>query len=669
MPADITMPQLSDTMTEGTLVKWLKQEGDKVKAGEVVAEVETDKATMEMESFESGTLATILVKEGEKAPVGGTIAVLAKAGENAADVRKNAGRGATGKAAAGAKAAETGTPTGSTGAGEAGASAGRGSAGQASPRRGSTGAGSAEPNSAGGAMASGATVGDRATSGQAGAKSASSADSPRLTAKQTPQKQPPFDKKPSRAPENRPGNYNFDLIVIGGGPAGYAAAIRAGQLKKRVLCIEKENLGGTCLNWGCIPTKALLESGAFVRKLREDASKWGVSFDNLQVDFPKTIGRSRDIAGKLSKGIAHLFSKYTVKSVMGTAIVTAPHKVSVHGKDGQKEFTGQNILVATGARSRDLPNIKADGKKIITSREAMTLPALPKRMAIIGAGAIGCEFGDFYSSMGTQVTIIEMLDHLLPIEDEDVSILLERSFAKRGIKVHTKTRTEAVDTAGDGVKLMITTPKGSETVEADVCLLAVGVTGNIEGLFGKDAPVEIFKNHVKVDPNEYQTNVEGVWAVGDVIGPPWLAHVAHHEAVYCVEKMFGVSDHSINYGMIPGCTYTHPQVASIGLTEKKAREQGKEIKVGKFPFAASGRAVAAGETEGFVKLIFGKQYGELIGAHMVGEHVTELLSELVVAQRLEATESEIIEAMHPHPTLSEAVMEAAGVADGRAIHL
>ena len=604
MPAEITMPQLSDTMTEGTIVKWVKKKGDALKAGDIVAEVETDKATMEMETFEAGTLAAILVKDGEKAPVGAAIALIAKAGEKIEDVRKS--KPAVGVAASAATSAASKTAATST------------------------------------------------------------SQSDKLTPTETPQKAAPFGEKPKPQPTAKPaGSYNYDLIVIGGGPAGYAAAIRAGQLKKRVLCVEKENLGGTCLNWGCIPTKALLESGSLVRKLRDEKDKWGISFDNFKVDFPKTIGRSRDIAGKLSKGIAHLFNKYTVKHEMATAQVVAPHKV----KFGDKEATAANILVCTGARARELPNIKFDGKKIISSREAMTLPTQPKKLAIIGAGAIGCEFADFYSSMGTEVTIIEMLDHLLPIEDEDCSILLERSFAKRGIKVLTKTKTESVDTKGSGVKLTLTTPKGTETVEADAVLLAVGVTGNVEGIFGPDAPVELFKNHIKVEPNVYATNVEGVFAAGDVIGPPWLAHVAHHEAVYAVEKIFGVSDHDINYKMIPGCTYTHPQVASIGLTEKKAREQGLDIKVGKFPFAASGRAMASGDTEGFTKLIFDAKYGYLVGAHLIGENVTELLAELVVAQKLEATEAEIIEAMHPHPTMSEAVMEAAGVAYGRAIHL
>ncbi len=604
MPAEITMPQLSDTMTEGTIVKWLKKEGDQVKAGEIVAEVETDKATMEMESFESGTIASIVTKEGEKAPVGAAIAIIAKSGEKIEDLKKSSG----------ATPAKAPAPSG-----------GKPAEAPAKPQR---------------------TPPAPATSAPA----------------------PKAEAPKPQTPASKTGNYNFDLVVIGGGPAGYAAAIRAGQLKKRVLCVEKEALGGTCLNWGCIPTKALLESGAFVRKLKHDAATWGVSFDNLKVDFSKSISRSRDIAGKLSKGIAHLFNKYTVKHEMGTARVLAPHKVQIEGKDGKKEVTAQNILICTGARARELPNIKFDGKKIISSREAMSITAQPKKLAIIGAGAIGCEFADFYNAMGSEVTIIEMLDHLLPIEDEDCSILLERSFTKRGIKVLTKTKTESVDTSGSGVKLKLTTPKGTETVEADAVLLAVGVTGNVEGLFEKDAPVELFKGHIKVEQNVFATNVEGVYAAGDVIGPPWLAHVAHHEAVYAVEKIFGVSDHHINYNMIPGCTYTHPQVASMGLSEKKAREQKLEIKVGKFPFAASGRALAAGDAEGFVKLIFDAKYGGLIGAHMIGENVTDLLAELVMAQKLEATEAEIIEAMHPHPTLSEAIMEAAGVADGRAIH-
>ncbi len=604
MPVEVTMPQLSDTMSEGTLVKWHKKEGDRVKAGEEIADVETDKATMPMEAFDGGTLALIVAKEGDKVGVGGLIAVIATGSENPAEVKKQFAGRASGGAAPSAPKPE---------------------APKATP--------AAPPAKT------------QATAAPSGSPA-----------------------KPQAAPSS--GNYQFDIVVIGGGPAGYAAAIRAGQLKKRVLCIEKENLGGTCLNWGCIPTKALLEDGAFVRRMKTEAATRGVSFDNMKVDFSKIVGRSRGIAEKLSKGIAHLFKKYEVKSEMGTGQLIAPHKVKITGKDGTKEVTARDIIIATGAKATQLPGMPFDGTRIITSREAMTLKQQPKRMAIIGAGAIGCEFADFYNAIGTEVTIIEMMDHLLPIEDEDVSLALERSFSKRGIKVMVKTKTEKLEKNGDAMRVTLS---GGSSVDADVVLVAVGVTGNLEGLVGPDSKLEIFKNRVKVDHN-YKTNVEGVWAIGDVISMDGqrhadLAHVAHHEAVYLVERICGVSDHEIDYRYIPGCTYTHPQVASMGMTEKKVREQKRDIKVGKFPFSASGRALAAGESEGFVKLIFDKQTGELLGVHMIGENVTELLSELVLARKLEATEAEIIEAMHPHPTMSEAVMEAAGVADGRAIHL
>ena len=619
MPVEITMPQLSDTMTEGTLVKWLKKEGDKVKAGEIVAEVETDKATMEMESFDGGTLAMVLVKEGGKVAVGAAVAVLATGKEIVEDVRKQYAAGKSIAPAAPAPAAVPPAP---------------------------------KPMHAG----------------------------------------PPVPMKPSAPPAPAPVtvgapakpaakvNYNFDIIVIGGGPAGYAAAIRAGQLKKRVLCVEKENLGGTCLNWGCIPTKALLEDGAFVRKIRTEAEHRGITVGEVKVDFSKVVGRSRAIAGKLSGGIAHLFKKYEVKHEIATAQLLGPHRVIYTGKDGSKEVTAEHVIIATGAKSTPLPFAPFDGVKIITSREAMNLPKQPKRIAIIGAGAIGCEFADFYSSMGTEVVIVEMLDHLLPNEDTDVSLLLERLFAKRGIDVRIKTKTDKVEKTDAGVKLTLSGEKPG-VVDADLVLVAVGVTGNTEGLIGPGCGLELFKGRVKAT-HEYKTNLENVWAVGDCISLHWpeqmsmggyrhpdLAHVAHHEAVLCVERICGHAGHEIDYKFIPGCTYTHPQVASMGYTERRAREEGKKIRVGKFPFQASGRALAAGEPDGFVKLIFDDQYGELLGVHMIGETVTELLSELVLARKLEATEAEIIEAMHPHPTMSEAVMEAAGVADGRAIHL
>jgi dihydrolipoyl dehydrogenase len=467
-------------------------------------------------------------------------------------------------------------------------------------------------------------------------------------------------------PQSAP--YSFDLIVIGGGPAGYAAAIRAGQLKKRVLCVEKENLGGTCLNWGCIPTKALLEDGAFVRRLREESSQRGVSFQNLQIDFPRIIARSRQIAGKLSKGIAHLFSKYGVQHEAGVGQLLGPHRVRINGQDR----TAEHVLIATGATATPLPGAPFDDAKIIASRQAMNLPAQPKRLAIIGAGAIGCEFADFYNALGTQVTLVEMLDHILPAEEPDVALVLERVFVARGIDVRAKTKTDKVENAGAGVKLTLVGAKPG-VVEADVLLVAVGVSGYLDGLGADQAQLQTFKNRVKVS-RQYKTNLENVWAVGDCISMeggrhPDLAHVAHHEAVAVVQAMFDPDHHGIDYRQIPACTYTHPQVASMGMGEQAAREGGRQIRIGKFPYAASGRALAAGESDGFVKLIFDAQFGELLGVHMVGENVTELLAELVLARNLEATEEEILAAMHPHPTLSEAVMEAAGAAVGRAIHI
>jgi dihydrolipoamide dehydrogenase len=655
MPTQITMPQLSDTMSEGTLVKWHKKEGDKVKAGDEIADVETDKATMPMEAFDSGVLAHVAVAEGQKVKVGELLAVIATAGEKPEEIKKQFASGKSQVSATATKAAP--------------------GAGAAQPAQGSS----------------------KAAGGSKSAASATAPGSSAAPAKPPPPTSVPVVQKPTAAAatpsaastssSQRPAHYDFDLIVIGGGPAGYAAAIRAGQLKKRVLCIEKENLGGTCLNWGCIPTKALLEDGSFIRKLRTDSAEHGVAFENLKIDFPRIIGRSRKIAAKLAGGIGHLFRKYEVKHEMGIGQLLAPHRVKFTGKDDSREYTAGHVIIAVGARSTPLPGAAFDGKTIITSREAMTLTTQPKRMAIIGAGAIGCEFADFYNAVGTEVTLIEMLPNLLPNEDDDVSLLLKRSFEKRGIKVHLKTRTEKVEKIKDGVRLTIA-PVGeggqgsaASTLDADVVLVAIGVMGNVEDVAAPEAKLELFKSRVKVD-HEYRTNLENVWSVGDCISLHWpehmsmggyrhpdLAHVAHHEAVNCVEHIFGVSDHTLDYKHIPGCTYTHPQVASMGYTERKARDEGKKIRIGKFPFSASGRALAAGEPEGFVKLIFDEQYGELLGVHMIGENVTDLLAELVLARKLEATEAEIIEAIHPHPTYSEAIMEAAGVADGRAIHL
>jgi dihydrolipoamide dehydrogenase len=459
--------------------------------------------------------------------------------------------------------------------------------------------------------------------------------------------------------------YDFDIVVIGGGPAGYAGAIRAGQLGKRVLCVERDKLGGICLNWGCIPTKALLTNAHLVELVENHGKTFGYS-GQATWDFAQMIARSRGVASKLNKGIEGLFRKYKVQSKFGVAKVSAPNTVLV-GKD---KVTAESIVIATGVRPRPLPGAEFDGKTIISYKEAMSLPKQPKSMLIIGGGPIGLEFGYFYNAIGTKVTLVELMDRILPGEDEEVSKTLQQSLTKRGLIIDTSSKTGKVEKTAGGVKVAVETPGGPKSVEAELMLVSIGVLGNVEGLFGEGVNVAIEKNHIKVDPLKgYVTSVPGIYAVGDVIGPPWLAHVAHHEAICCIERLCGHADRTVDYTTIPGCTYTDPGVASVGLTEKAAREAGHEVRIGKFPFAASGRALASDETEGFVKLVFGAKYGELLGAHLIGSQATELIAELVMAKKLEATEEEIIHAMHPHPTYSEAVMEAAGQGLGESVHI
>lgn len=458
--------------------------------------------------------------------------------------------------------------------------------------------------------------------------------------------------------------YDYDIVVIGGGPAGYAGTIRAAQLKKRVLCVERDKLGGICLNWGCIPTKALLTNAHLVEFLKHKGKEFGLAGAAPDWDFSTMIGRSREVAGKLNKGIEGLFKKYKVEWKQGVAKVTKPHTVAI----GDKTVTAESIVVATGVRPRPLPGGEFDGKTIISYKEAMTLPKLPKSMLIIGAGPIGLEFGYFYNAIGTKVVVVEMLDRVLPGEDEEISAALEKSLTKRGLEILVKSKTTKVEKTAAGVKATIETPKGNKTIEAETMLVAIGVLGNVENLFDASVGVTIEKNHIKVD-KYYQTNVPGIYAIGDVNGPPWLAHVAHHEAICCIERLCGFSDRTVDYSTIPGCTYTDPGVASVGLTERAARDKGIEVRVGRFPFMASGRALASGETEGFVKLVFDAKYGELLGAHLIGSQATELIAELVMAKKLEATEDEIMHAMHPHPTYSESVMEAAGQGLGESVHI
>ena len=447
------------------------------------------------------------------------------------------------------------------------------------------------------------------------------------------------------------------------------AAIRASQLGFKVGVVEKENLGGICLNWGCIPTKSLLKS-AQTYEYALHAADYGVSITGeVKPDFGAMVRRSRSVAEGMSKGIQFLFKKNKIEVINGFGKLAGKGKVEVTGEDGSKTVvTATHIILATGARTRQLPNLPLDYEKVFGYRQAMTLPKQPVSMVVVGSGAIGSEFAWFYQSIGTQVTLVEFLPHIVPLEDEEVSKQLERSFKKLGMKVMTNSTVEKVDASGDLCKVTIQTKKGEEQVEAEVVLSAVGITPNIEGIGLEEMGVTVDKGRIVVD-EFYRTDVEGVYAIGDIIATPALAHVASAEGIACVEKIAGLNPDPIDYKNIPGCTYTHPEVSSVGLTEAKARKAGYEVKVGKFPFSASGKASAAGEREGFVKLVFDAKYGELLGAHMIGGNVTEMIAGLVVAKKLEATGHELIKAIHPHPTMSEAIMEAAAAAYGEVIHI
>lgn len=462
---------------------------------------------------------------------------------------------------------------------------------------------------------------------------------------------------------------NFDLLVIGSGPGGYVAAIRASQLGLKTAVVERESLGGICLNWGCIPTKALLKS-AQVYEYLQHASDYGIRIDgSAEPDFEKMVERSRTVAEGMSKGVQFLFKKNKIEVISGTGRLKAPGVVTVTDAEGKEsEVKADHIILATGARSRELPGLKQDGKKVIGYREAMTLPSRPASMVVVGSGAIGSEFAYFYHTLGTEVTLVEFLPNVVPLEDEEVSKQLERTFKKSKMKVMTSSSVESVDTSGELCRVKIKTPKGEEVVEAEIVLSAVGITPNLENIGIEELGVELENGKVKVDPF-YRTNVKGLYAIGDIVGGPALAHVASAEGIICVEKMAGHTPQPLDYGNIPACTYTSPEVASVGMTEKAAREAGYGVKVGKFPFTASGKASAAGAKDGFVKLIFDEKYGELLGAHLIGANVTEMIAELVVARKLETTGEEIIKAVHPHPTMSEAVMEAAAAAYGEVIHI
>ena len=461
---------------------------------------------------------------------------------------------------------------------------------------------------------------------------------------------------------------DFDVIVVGSGPGGYVTAIRASQLGLKTAVVEKENLGGVCLNWGCIPTKALLKS-AQVFEYVKHAEDFGIKVSKYDKDFNAVVNRSRDVANGMSGGVQFLMKKNKITVLNGFGTVLSGKKVAVTDESGKESiYTASHIIIATGARSRELPSLPQDGKKIIGYRQAMTLEKQPKKLVVVGSGAIGIEFAYFYNSMGTEVTVVEYLPNIVPLEDEEVSKQLERTFKKSGIKIMTNSEVTSVDTSGAGCKVTVKTKKGEEVLEADVVLSAVGIAPNIEGIGLEDVGIATDRGRVMVN-DYYQTTVPGYYAIGDIVKGPALAHVASAEGILCVEKIAGHNVEPLDYGNIPGCTYCFPEVASVGMTEKAAKEAGYELKVGKFPFSASGKASASGHKDGFIKVIFDSKYGELLGAHMIGSNVTEMIAEAVLARKLETTGHEILKAVHPHPTLSEAFMEATASAYDEVIHL
>jgi len=608
MPIDVFMTQLSPTMTEGKIARWLKKEGDTLVSGEVLVEIETDKATMEVEVIEEGSLHKIIAQAGAVIPVGTAIAVIAEEDEEVADDYMPEG------------IVETSAP----------------SAEEAAP----------------------VLVTENVVQ--------SIVDATAPVAGDTGDDEHTFNLKPAGV-FNTDGDY--DIVVVGAGPGGYVAAIRAAQLGLKVACVESTHLGGICLNWGCIPTKALLRTAEIINVIQHSGDELGLGISETKPNLAKAVARSRKISAKLNSGIGFLFKKNKIDHIEGFATFEPDNTLMVKDSDGNsKQITAKHVIVATGARARAFPGMDVDNEVIITYKQALAPTSLPKKLLIIGSGAIGMEFAYFYNAMGSEVTVIEAAPQVLPLEDDEISKVVARSFTKNGIKIVTGAMVSSAKNV-DGKAVVAYEAKGKQqTIEGDVCLVAVGVIGNTDAIGAENTSMKIERNQINVD-DYYRTDHQGIYAIGDVVGAPALAHVASHEGIVCVEAIHGDAPHPVDYGNVPGCTYCQPQVGSCGKTEQQCKDEGLNIKVGRMTYATNGKAMGLAETDGMVKTIFDAETGELLGAHIVGAEATELIVSLQLARTLETTEAELAHHMFPHPTLSEMIHESVLDSDGKAIHI
>jgi len=604
MPIDIFMTQLSPTMTEGKIARWLKKEGDELVSGDVLLEVETDKATMEVEVIDEGTLHKIIAAEGAVVSVGSAIGVIAEDGEEVADDYKP--EGMDGAATPEATAAPLATP-------------------------------------------------EEVVQSIAAAQTVSSSD-----------EEHELNLKPAGI-FNADGEY--DVVVIGAGPGGYVAAIRAAQLGLKVACIESTHLGGICLNWGCIPTKALLRTAELINVIHHSGDELGLGISKTKPDLKKAVARSRKISAKLNGGIGFLFKKNKITHIEGFATFEKDNKLMVKDAKGEStQVTAKHVIVATGARARAFPGMDVDNEVITTYMQALDPKSLPKDLVIIGSGAIGMEFAYFYNAMGSNVTVIEAAPQILPLEDAEISKVVDRSFKKNGIKIITNAMVSSAKNIKGRAVVEYESKGKQETIEGDICLVAVGVIGNTDKINAEATSMKIERNQIEVD-DYYRTDHAGIYAIGDVVGAPALAHVASHEGIVCAEAIAGLTPHAVDYGNVPGCTYCQPQVGSCGKTEQQCKDEGIAVKIGRMSYATNGKAMGLAETEGMVKTIFSAETGELLGAHIVGAEATELIVSLQLARTLETTEAELMHHMFPHPTLSEMIHESVLDSEGKAIHI